>query len=377
MKKPNKNSKKSSSVAFVLRGIFGFVIGFVGGIIMHSYKEEFGVIGFALFITAFIFCLYAQIILHEGGHLVFGLISGYKFSSFRVGSIVLLKKNNKYSIKRMTIPGTGGQCLMISPESEDGDIPVMLYNFGGSIVNAVSSIICLLIYLFAPPSVFFSGVLIMLFVIGVGLALINGIPLRANGVDNDGYNALMLSKNKEAREAFAFQLKVNSLTLEGVRLKDMDEALFELPTFESMKNNTMIAAKGVFVCNRLMDMHRFYEAKALMNKMINERTNMAGIHSLLLVCDIIYCEAIGDGENREEVIGEKMNKQQERFMNSMKNFLSVIRTRFAYALLIKGDVKEAEKWEKAFEKRARTNPYSADIESERELIATAKSKYGL
>lgn len=370
-----KDKKTSKTMFSVLSLLMGGALGVATSLCTSGYYRIFGVFGYVVLLAVFFAMLFLQTIVHELGHLIFGLISGYKFSSFRVGNVVLVKQNDKFRIKRLSIKGTAGQCLMEAPENENGDIPVMLYNFGGSIMNIISTIIGVLICGLSSLGYLLNDILIIFSLVGIFQALMNGIPLRAGGVDNDGYHALMLSKNEEARRAFAFQLKVNSLTMQGIRLKDMDESWFELPSFESMKNNTMIASNGVLVCNRLMDMHRFSEAKALMNKMINERTNMVGIYSYLLVCDIIYCEAIGDGENKKEAIDGRMTKQQEKFMDSMKNFLTVIRMRFVYALLIKCDEKEAEKWEKRFEKLAKTHPHIADVESERELMNIAKAKY--
>lgn len=48
--------------------------------------------------------------------------------------------------------------------------------------------------------------------------MMNGIPMRMGTVDNDGYNAFALSKNKEAVEAFWVQLKVAELANEVVIL---------------------------------------------------------------------------------------------------------------------------------------------------------------
>ena len=78
-----------------------------------------------------------HIVLHEAGHLVFGLMSGYHFSSFRIGSHMLMKEDGKLVHRKIKIEGTGGQCLMSPPEMVDGKFPVVLYNLGGSIANLV------------------------------------------------------------------------------------------------------------------------------------------------------------------------------------------------------------------------------------------------
>lgn len=58
-----------------------------------------------------ILCLYVaaflQVIVHEGGHLVCGLLSGYKFSSFRVGKVILVKKRDGIKRGRYSLMGTG------------------------------------------------------------------------------------------------------------------------------------------------------------------------------------------------------------------------------------------------------------------------------
>jgi len=64
--------------------------------------------------------IFLQLIIHEAGHLVFGMRSGYRFSSFRIGSFMWIRENDKIHCKRMSLAGTGGQCLMCPPELQDG-----------------------------------------------------------------------------------------------------------------------------------------------------------------------------------------------------------------------------------------------------------------
>ena len=83
--------------------------------------------------------LLLQIVIHEAGHLVFGLVTGYQFVSFRIWNMMWLKKDGKIQFKRMSLAGTGGQCLMSPPDLADGKMPVLLYNFGGAIMNLFSA----------------------------------------------------------------------------------------------------------------------------------------------------------------------------------------------------------------------------------------------
>ena len=63
-----------------------------------------------------------------------------------------------------------------------------------------------------------------------------------------------------------------------------------------------------------------------------------------------------------------MDKPQRKFMKVMKNFPSVLRTQYGWALKVQKDPGLAEKFRTAFEKQAKRYPYPAEIQSERELM---------
>ena len=310
-----------------------------------------------------------HIIVHEAGHLVFGLLTGYRFSSFRIASLLLLKENGKWKWKRLSIVGTGGQCLMAPPDLKDGKMPLVLYNLGGSLINTLTGALFLLGYLIWSEIPLLSPLLLIFAAVGFIIALMNGIPLRMGTVDNDGYNAFALSKNKEATEAFWVQLKVAEQTAKGVRLRDMPDEWFTVPTDEAMKNS-MVAVRGVFACNKLMDEEKFEQADALMAHLLEIESGMVGLHRSLLICDRIFAELIG--ETRGDVIGCMLTKEQLAFMKAMKSYPSVIRTQYALALLSEKDPEKAETLKNELEKVARTYPYPHEIDSERELLRIAE-----
>ena len=201
--------------------------------------------------------------------------------------------------------------------------------------------------------------------------MMNGIPMRMGTVDNDGYNAFALSRNKEAVEAFWVQLKVAEQSSKGVRLKDMPAEWFSVPTDEAMKNS-MVATRCVFTCNRLMDEEKFEEADALMSHLLEIESGIVGLHRDLLMCDRIYVELIG--ENRSEVIESMMTKEQKKFMKAMKRFPSILRTQYVLALLSEKDASKAEAIRGDFEKTVKSYPYPHEIHSERELMRIAERK---
>ncbi len=383
MKKTDQNQTKQKK-KLVWQQYIGFafmvLIGAVCGIVLVTYIDRTNadiplhaelLLLCGLFLSMYV-AFFFHTLIHEAGHLVFGLLTGYKFSSFRILSFMWVNANGKIRFKRYTLAGTGGQCLMAPPDLKDGRIPLVLYNLGGSIINLAAGALFLACYLLSSAVPFLSSFFLIFAVVGVAVALMNGIPMRMGAVDNDGYHAFALRKNKEAIEAFWVQLKVAEQSSKGIRIKDMPKEWFGFPSDEAMKNS-LVAARGVFACNRLMDEENFEEADALMAHMLSIDSGIIGVHHDLLVCDRIYVELIR--ENRRAVIENMLTREQVKFMKVMKRFPSVLRTEYALALLYDNDSAKAQKLRADFEKAAKTYPYPHEADSERDLMDLAQTLY--
>lgn len=375
-----KNKKKRIPWQGALMLLVFMALGGVCGVMIARHMDTMSspdqspamtILLFAGMILVLYLLLFLQIVVHEGGHLLFGLFSGYKFSSFRVASFMWVKLDGKLRFKRLSLAGTGGQCLMDPPDMADGKLPVILYNLGGSILNLISAGLCLILWRLTLGMALWPIVFLMTALIGLVFALVNGIPLRMGAVDNDGYNALSLGKNPSALRAFWIQMKMAALQAQGVRLKDMPEEWFALPDEEGMQNS-LIAVLAVFRCNRLMDAHKFQTAREEMGKLVSGKNALMGIYQNLLTCDLMYCECLF--ENRPDRLERMFTKGQKKFMKSMKKFPAVLRTQYTYALLTEGDRNKADTIEKQFQKVGKSYPYSVEWESERELINLAKAR---
>ena len=115
---------------------------------LHSKFAETGMletVGVSLLaILILLFSIFLQVLLHEGGHLVCGLATGYRFVSFRIFNLTFIRKDGKLCIKRFSLAGTGGQCLLTPPERPLEDIPTTLYNLGGVLANLLTAILAFL-----------------------------------------------------------------------------------------------------------------------------------------------------------------------------------------------------------------------------------------
>ena len=92
MKKEEKEQNKGS-VGQIIVMLFFIAVGACAGVLMAKYLDTRNPDGsslkeiipeFLLLMVVLYLALFLQTIIHEGGHLVFGLLTGYRFSSFRI-----------------------------------------------------------------------------------------------------------------------------------------------------------------------------------------------------------------------------------------------------------------------------------------------------
>ena len=322
----NQKETKKRNIGQILIPAGFVLIGAICGVLFMKFLNKTETAGtlsrekiltILVLIVSMYVALFLQIIIHEAGHLVFGLLTGYRFISFRVSSFMWMKDSDRIRFKRLSVAGTVGQCLMAPPELKDGKMPVQLYNYGGAIMNLIASAVCGGLTLLCPAGSLLRPFLLMMLVTGIAYALMNGLPIRTGLANNDGRNAWDLARNPEAVRAFWITLKMNELSAKGVCLRDMPEEWFAVPDEEGMKNG-ITSSLGAFACSRLMDQGKFEEADALMERLLSHPNGIPGVLRKMLVCDRIYVELIR--ENRPEVLEGLRTKDQVKFMKSMKKF---------------------------------------------------------
>ena len=334
--------------------------------VLRNVEEDGSVLMMFVFALAIAFVsLYIHLILHEAGHLIFGLLSGYDFVSFRIRSLILVKEDGRYKLKRYSLAGTGGQCLMSPPDYNDGNYPYVLYNLGGIIVNMILVTLFGILYLAFRPTGYFGFFFISMMMVGVAIAMSNGIPMQTNMVTNDGHNALNLSKDKDALKTFWATLKINAKQMEGVHLADIDPEWFTLSENADLKNTMVSPLLGVRE-NLLMEQGDFDGAKVLIDKLLSDECSLNGITESLVKLDGLYIDLMERGADADMTVLD--DKKMKSFVKAMKNYPSVLRTTYA-AAKVRGDNAEAERIKSQFSKIAASYPYKAEIETEQLLMA--------
>lgn len=327
----------------------------------------------ALYVLAFLM-LYVfflvETVLHEAGHLIFGLMTGWRFVSFRIASMMWLRGGDgRIRRARFSLAGTAGQCLLAPPPWREENFPYQLYNMGGVIVNLLTAAVCGLLAwaLWLRPVA--ALLLVEAALVGLIMALTNGIPMPGLTVNNDASNQRNMMRSRDARRALWVQMNVAAAQTEGKSLREMPEEWFE-PFPEASMDNPLVASVAVFSAQRLLDALDLPGAEAAIRALLAREKGVLALYQALLTLDGAYCELVG---GHPADMTEGLDKPAVRqIMKAMRRYPSVLRTQYAEALIRRHDEAQAGKYLEAFEKAAADYPYPQEIENERKLIAIAK-----
>ena len=371
----NASKKEKSDFPQTFTIALYLAVGVCCGIAMTKWKPDATVSlpGLLLHLLVMFALLYAsiliQVFLHEFGHTLFGLMTGYRFLSMRVGSAMLLRRKGNLRFGFFSADGPFGQSQLLPPETDNGIYPSGLYFLGGVILNFLSATVFGVLFFVGTGYGLLRIFYLFLALFGAVMALTGGIPMQANGVDNDARNAILLHCRPEARDAFYRQMQIMEQTANGVRLRDMPEEWFEMPSPEGMQN-ALISATAVLACKRLVDAHEFEKADRRIHALLNAETGISDVSRVTMRCDSYFCELAG--ERRPRVLASRLDAQQRKQMKVMRTNLTVLRTEYLNALLVDVDTKKAEAFGKKLDRCAASTPYPVDAKAEQELLEIAQ-----
>ncbi len=310
-----------------------------------------------LIFLALLFML-IHIVLHEGGHMIMGLATGWKYLSFRIGSIALVKRDSKLQWKKTTVVGTGGQCLMIPPECEPENCPFFLYLLGGGLINIVTGVIAFGIGMLTGGV---AQIILNIFaIIGIGTGLSNLFPAKVGGTMNDGYQIFIeFPRNKDSKKYNYLLLSANAILTEAESTKEMPEKIRNaiLNADYSNLSDTGCANLYCYKATILQDDGRYEECKEVYQR-IADSPDTLQIFKNEAKCELIYHEIMG-GCNAEK-IDALYDKKQAEYIKATALYPSRKRLMYAYHLIYKNDKAKADEEYQALLKTAKSHPVKAD-----------------
>lgn len=330
----------------------------------YSLDISEGVAVFFVAIASLLVSLAIIVPIHELGHLICGLLSGYKFVSFRIFNFTLLKQDGKFRIKKFAIAGTGGQCLLTPPDLPLDEIPTGWYNFGGVLANIILLIITLPFF-FLTLNPFVVEALGVFVATDVIMILINGIPMQAGGVGNDGYNMKLLKKNLLSKQGIVNQLRANALIQNGVRPKDMPDHLFLYPEDIDYKNALEVSIP-LMHASRLIDRMEYVAALNEIEALYAHKDEIMPLYVKEIACELVFLYLrTGKIEEADELLDKDLRKYIETYRKMMS---SKERLLVAIALYLDKDKATAQKLYENFKARKDKYLLQGEVKSDLALI---------
>ncbi|GAB2501200.1 hypothetical protein GCM10008929_22300 [Alkalibacterium psychrotolerans] len=308
-----------------------------------------------LLITASSLFFYSHILIHEGGHLLAGLLSGYTFLLFRMGRFGLIKENQRFKLITYRMSGTLGQCLMYPPDTVIK--PFRLYLSGGVLGNLLASTAGLSAYVLFPTRYF-----ILFSLIGLVAAVTNGIPIGYN----DGKILSKLLKSETAQEQFFQQLRWNG---DFIRY---EKVYSDVVTEDKIMNVNQPVTEQFNIYTKLVEIHALLE-KGDLNAAFSELSDLYDLRLQIIVPyrmevirEYLFCLIMLDRGKPNEV---SRILSEQTFKEHLKlNQADVFRLRCVVAYYVSNDRNEAKVYFNKAEEYLDKLPFHADRAVNRQLL---------
>ena len=291
-------------------------------------------IGFVLVLPLFV-------AIHEAGHMVFGLFTGYALLTYKVGPFEWYKKDDKIKFRVNPLSSMVlGQCLMIPPKPKKKVKPKFyLYNAGGLIFSYLF-VLALIGLFFIIPNGYIKHLLIPLISLSIFLSINNSIYQK--GGINDVCNHVLVKNNPKYINSILFQLEMVANISSGKRYGA--KTLYE-PYFEDKLNHiTLTVAQLRFY--QAIDKSDFVEAKRISDIITkNYRSTPILLQKLsvifiILYADIVISNNMSNFKRHFKWIGEKEKSICMKYEYDLKYYYDI------FEMIYNGNYNINEKLEK-------------------------------
>ena len=271
-------------------------------------------------------------LVHEVGHLVFGLFTGYEFNYIHVGGRILVKKDGKLVFKESRRKIPAGSCLMITKRDEE-NFKFILYYLGGGIFTSILTVACFIVAIFTSEIDFQ-----LFFYIASGytflITLLNLIPLASN----DAVRIKAALQSKEARHALYIQHILIKKLEKGERYRDFDEQLFVVSE-DVDYSNFFIVSMIIGNAERLYDLgcaDKYLEQYKRLNP-----TSIPKSYRIEILIEYLYYHMIHEVDEYKVKLIYSNNDVKNTLKNSEWKYARVLA---AYEFIINKNYEQGQKY---------------------------------
>ena len=365
--------KRLRSITFfitLLLSIFlGAMIGYVAGKAMsHAAREnKTPILVIAISLAVGIYIVhYVHMVIHELGHLVAGLLSGYGFISYRIGSFIWVKEEGNIHLKRYALPGTAGEVVMMPPAKKKGAYPYLLYSYGGVIGNFFVATLAMVLFLLVRPNHVLVVMFLVLFaLIGFFMGLYNVLPLQFTGTPTDGSTVRAMIEEDINRDAFYSYMSCLGLLSQGKAWQDIPRSVFFLGN-DVDYSNPLCSSLMLHQIQYYYDQLDFKMANKLSLKLGTYYSNLMPSLKLELIGERMFLELVG--QNRREVVEAYYTRSLKNYLTSSQYSLAHKRICMAYEVLYEHDKERAYEIYNEAIALAEQAPYKGDVFAEIRML---------
>ncbi|MFO8070116.1 MAG: M50 family metallopeptidase [Alkalibacterium sp.] len=337
-------------ITFLGLGFLGYEVGMLSAI--HDWTW----IHIPVFMSYFVVSFFLHIVIHEAGHLVAGLLSGYSFSMFKLLSFIWVKESGKITLKKQPVPGMLGQCLMMPPE-KIASPPYALYHLGGIIANLIAAAGGYLMWMMPFPPLVKVGFLTFT-VVGIVLAMMNLIPVGPN----DGMHLWKASRNIEYQIQFNQLLQIHAGMIKGKTARELQGLLYFVgkEPLTDGNNTTMLSLKAL----KDIEEFKFDQAEMTLRPLWDQFDQVLELQKFEVLKEYLFVLLLSHPDDKAvaEIVNNKWFKKQENVKQA-----DTKRVLATYAFVKENDYEKAVRLLDEAESYIKKAPTLTDQKIERKL----------
>jgi len=380
----NEKLKKFKYVKFLVNAFcFAFLIAF-GGFVATKLPSQLYELDFVYFFLSlaiililfgllfYIIC-FTSIIMHEFGHLLFGLNAKLTFISFNILSFTFCIENNKLKIKKEAkIPGVLGYCNMTTEKNKKyNKNSIKLYYMGGIIFNIILVFISIVLIIFTN-NIYLKLIYILNVGINIYLAINNAIPtITKSGVNTDALQIIYYSDDEEYINTMSKLQMLQILLAKGCELKNIDNNLFSNP--QTFKTNSDVLNAMLYV-DYLSAKKQYKKASEYAKKILEEAQEILSKKDIMtLKLQLMNCIFYSNDDLNQikKIYDEEIKKYLDLMGKAVPVYIGIS---YMYSTLIEKNEENSKKYLNQFRQLNKKNYDKYMIEEAEQLINDVNKK---
>lgn len=231
-------------------------------------------------IPSIIIAITVQIVMHEVGHFIGGILTGWKFLYLQVFHFAIVKENNRLSIK--WISAKNYQCIMY-PKGISCD--AIIYSLGGILMNAIITVISAVVLIMNQKNILVWEYTLIFIVFGCAFLYVNGVP-STKRICNDMSCCLLLKEDEHTRVCHNSQLMIASELMGGKTYGEISTELLCLS--QEAADNDILAYHTVLEYYHYLDIEDYKGINEVLPKIKLSSKVSQGVRDIILMEELYH-----------------------------------------------------------------------------------------